>query len=112
MSLQLGSDVSPDPDSQSRESLSKVYHSWPRNESIIHEIRIGYLGLCARANDTQWLCRRSTASIIEAFRDAEEMDPLNLLWVAHRFRTEAVVSIFVYVILYPRPRTRSYLAVS
>jgi hypothetical protein len=61
----------------------------------IREVRVGYLGLCLRDSEDSWLCDSNAWNLVEILRDANASDPLNLIWVANRFRTEAVSNIFL-----------------
>ena len=53
----------------------------------IEEVRVGYFSTCARLQPGGWHCGITTA---EAQVFAEVPDPLGLVDVAHRFRTEVI----------------------
>ncbi|KAH8176397.1 ca2+ regulator and membrane fusion protein fig1 domain-containing protein [Sarocladium implicatum] len=67
-------------------------------DNRLHEIRVGYLGICARTVEA-WICHRSSSHVSSALRDQRVGDPLNLLWVAHTFQSEAISPILIFLTL-------------
>jgi hypothetical protein len=59
------------------------------------EIRAGYFGLCVRPLQQEWDCSASSASV--ASRVTAEQDPLNLIWTANNFKSDVILSAFLYV---------------
>lgn len=63
------------------------------NPSLI--VRVGYLGICISVTDNQWLCSNSANVLANSLRvgfkslnahKTEDIDPLNLLWIAATFK--------------------------
>lgn len=86
----------PAPAPEDNGTLSGAF-SAPSDATSLRETRVGYLGLCARTSFDVWICDTRPPSLVQALRDANQTDHLNLIWAANQFRTEAVTSIFLYV---------------
>jgi hypothetical protein len=62
------------------------------------EVRVSYFGVCVREAGKSWSCS-SNPSVIASGIDSRA-DPLNLIWIAGRFRSQIVTSIPLYVSLF------------
>ena len=82
------------PASGDRGALSAMFNA-SGNAASIQEVRVGYLGLCARTSFDLWICDSPPSDLVQTLRDIDQTDPLNLLWVGNQFRTQAVTSIFL-----------------
>lgn len=73
-----------------------VYNiSQPRNTTI-QEVRAGYMGLCLTRSDGAQLCSSSAAALASMVKDQgmqgsnDTADPLNLIWIANKFKETIV----------------------
>lgn len=78
-------------------TLSAIFDT-PANESSLREVRVGYIGLCARTSFESWICDARPFNLVQALRNANQIDPLNLIWAGIKFQAEAVTSIFLCVL--------------
>lgn len=64
------------------------------------EVRAGYFGICVKGGNDQalWLCGSDTAKIARQFQP--QQDPLNLIWVATRYKNGIVFSGLMYLLLF------------
>lgn len=64
--------------------------------STLLEVRAGYFGICVKGGNDQalWLCGSDTAKIARQFQP--QQDPLNLIWVATRYKNGIVFSGLMY----------------
>ncbi|VUC38052.1 unnamed protein product, partial [Clonostachys rosea] len=77
----------PDP-SQVNPNASSVLSGLAGNETSLH-IRAGYLGMCLTSGNG-WVCSRSSEQLATLILQSEAEDPLNLIFVAEKFRSEVV----------------------
>ncbi|KAG4429143.1 hypothetical protein IFR05_015372 [Cadophora sp. M221] len=61
------------------------------------EVRVGYLGICISQVHSQWMCSNNAltlSNLIKLYGGVEsgEQDPLNLIWIAGRFKDEMLYS--------------------
>lgn len=80
--------------SDKNDLLSAAYNA-PINENSIQEVRVGYLGLCARTSFEEWICDARPSDLVQSLRNANQTDHFNLIWSGHQFQTEAVTPIFL-----------------
>lgn len=97
MSISYNPDAPTEVPSGDSNTLSKAFHDYLSVENKIQEVRVGYLGLCARTNVDLWICQASPYSLIQALGEADQTDPLNLIWLGDRFRNEALPSTLLCV---------------
>lgn len=90
--LDMAGDSSP---AGMNETLFDTFSGALNQVDKIQEVRVGYLGLCVRRSDDSWTCDSNPSSLVESLRVANQSDPLNLIWVGNRFRTEAISIIFL-----------------
>ncbi|KAK0126633.1 hypothetical protein ONS95_008219 [Cadophora gregata] len=60
-------------------------------------VRVSYLGICISQVDSQWMCSsnaRTLSSLIKLYGGVRsgEQDPLNLIWIAGKFKDEVLFS--------------------
>ncbi|KAH8595313.1 Ca2+ regulator and membrane fusion protein Fig1-domain-containing protein [Bisporella sp. PMI_857] len=72
------------------------------------QVRVGYMGLCISQNAGNWVCSNSGAALARLFKIAQERgneesfiggDPLNLIWMAGKFKDEIVFNGLIFTAL-------------
>lgn len=76
--------------------LSRTFYDSLSVENKIKAVRVGYLGLCARASEGPWVCHRDPTALIPIITSQNQTDPLNLIWLGNRIREEALSLVTVY----------------
>lgn len=63
------------------------------------QVRVGYFGLCVNPDGSgnSWLCSNNATTL--AYRISVDQDPLNLIWVANRFKETLVISYLLVAAL-------------
>ncbi|CAG9956055.1 unnamed protein product [Clonostachys rosea f. rosea IK726] len=74
--------------SQVNPNASYILSSLAGNETSLH-IRAGYLGTCLTSGNG-WICSRSSEQLATVIIQSKVADPLNLIFVAEKFRSEVV----------------------
>lgn len=57
------------------------------------EVRVGFFGLCVAAEHTDWHCDGNTSILAQKLDKTS--DPLNLLWIASRFKDQVFLSVLM-----------------
>lgn len=84
--------------SQVNPNASYILSSLAGNETSLH-IRAGYLGMCLTSGNG-WICSRSSEQLATFIIQSKAADPLNLIFVAEKFRSE-VVFVGLWLVLSP-----------
>ena len=87
--------------SQVNQNISSTFSNLANTASL--EVRVGYLGLCARQTAGKWQCLSSAtflASLVELGNpnSARDGDPLDLIWIASNFRDQVIFVGLMYVL--------------
>lgn len=56
--------------------------------NAIREVRVGYFSLCVASNSGAWSCSPSAEDIVASVVSGGDGDPLNLVRLAERIRTQ------------------------
>ncbi|KFA70941.1 hypothetical protein S40288_10227 [Stachybotrys chartarum IBT 40288] len=78
-------------------NISTIFQAATNNTAKLREVRVGYFGLCALTNSDSWLCGSRPHELLARLRDADQADPLNLLWIANRLRTQVISLAFIFM---------------
>jgi hypothetical protein len=54
------------------------------------EVRTSYRGMCISQNGGGWACSSNAADLASRIRDANNADPLNLIWISENFRQHVI----------------------
>lgn len=63
------------------------------------QVRVGYFGLCVNPDGSgnSWLCSNNATTL--AYHISADQDPMNLIWVANRFKETLVISYLLVAAL-------------
>jgi hypothetical protein len=85
---------SPDP-AQINTNISETFANLTKDITTSFEVRVGYIGLCVSASAGVWVCSGSVRGLADLVRGRDIEDPLNLIWIAGKFKDEIVFNGFV-----------------
>ncbi|KAF1815827.1 hypothetical protein P152DRAFT_411020 [Eremomyces bilateralis CBS 781.70] len=80
-------------DSQANPSLVSTIYSVQGNATL--DVRVGYFGICVRQSGVAWVCSSSGPALVEQV--GADRDPLNLIWLADRFKSDTLFSGFIFL---------------
>jgi len=64
------------------------------NATAAFEVRAGFMGMCMRESTGKWTCSTDASTLANSIKELRGTsgDPLNLIWVANKFRSQMVFS--------------------
>lgn len=77
------------------ETLYGAFTNPLNDTSKLVEVRVAYLALCVLTSARKWICDSNVPNLAQSLRADNQTDPLNLLWIAEKFQSEAITSAFV-----------------
>lgn len=78
-------------------ALPKAFYDALPMGNKVHQVRVGYFGMCSETNENTWICHRNPASLIQGLGELNQTDPLDLIGLGNRFRDEGLSLIMLYV---------------
>lgn len=93
LEITYGNSFLPPDGIQTNNNLSSMLRSMKANATL--DVRVGYAGMCVRESDVSWICASDSKPMLKQF--GPDRDPLNLIWIAHEFRSKAIFPGFMYV---------------